>query len=81
MPVGDASACTFRPPFGTSGVSHCEDEQPLALLARANFLRREKSRLNREAKSGKLSVNDVEAEAEVPGDVLEQDHPGAATAR
>jgi hypothetical protein len=58
-------------------VGHCEDEQPLAFLARADLLRREKSRLNREAKSGKLSVNDVEAEAEMAGDVLEEDEIGA----
>lgn len=44
----------FGPPFSPSverGVDHAEDEQPLALVARADFRRAEQSALNRETQS------------------------------
>jgi hypothetical protein len=39
IPVGDTSSESERPPFGTSGVSHCEEEDAFAFVARANFRR------------------------------------------
>jgi hypothetical protein len=55
MPVGEVSAETLRPPFGTSGVSHSEDEQPLSLVRRTDLWRSKQSRLNLETKSLKVS--------------------------
>lgn len=54
-----------------------QDEESLSLVARADFLRAEKSRFNAVTKSSKVSVDFFESEAEVPADVLEEAPPGA----
>ncbi|CDX55913.1 hypothetical protein MPL3365_210135 [Mesorhizobium plurifarium] len=65
-----------------SGVGHAEDEYPLALMARANFRRREQSDLNRKTKLAKVSPNPfgssdlVSPRREHAGDVLDEDEPG-----
>lgn len=60
-----------------AGVGHGEDEQSFSVVRRADFLRREQSRLNRVTKSLKLSVDDVEAERQVTTDILKEDAPWA----
>jgi hypothetical protein len=45
-------------------------------MARANFLRAEKSRFNAVTSCSKVSVDDVEPSAEVPSNVLEESPVG-----
>lgn len=62
-------------------VGHAEDEDPLALVARANFRRSEQSNLNRKTKLAKVSPNPlgssdfVSPRREHPGNVLDKDEP------
>ena len=83
MPVGDTSAAIDRPPFGTSGVSHSEDEDSLALVARADFRRSEQSALNREAQLAKVSPYPLGSSdfiiprREHSADVFDEDEPRA----
>lgn len=59
------------------GVGHAEDEEPLALMARTDLRRREKSDLDREAKSAKVSPYALRpAAGEHPADVFDEDEPG-----
>ena len=61
-----------------SGVGHCEDEEPLAFVRRANLRRAEESTLDREAQSAKVSPNAFRAaRGEHAADVLEEEEPGA----
>jgi hypothetical protein len=57
-----------------------QDEDPLALVRRADLCRREQARRRRVAQSAKLSQDGLEAEGDVPGDVFEEDPFGAAFA-
>lgn len=55
-----------------------EDEEPLALMARADLRRREKSDLDRETKLSQLSPNPLgSARREHAADILDEDEPGA----
>ena len=59
------------------GVGHAEDEQPLALMARPDLRRCEKSDLDRVTKSAKVSPNALGAAAgEHAADVFDEDEPG-----
>lgn len=64
-----------------AGVGHAEDEEPLALVARADFRRREQSCLNREAHLAKVSPNPLRSSDFVrprrkhAGDVLDEHGP------
>ena len=51
-----------------------QDEDPLPLMRRTGFCRREQARRRRVAHAPKLSQNGLEAEGDVPGDVFEE-HP------
>jgi len=57
-------------------VGQDEDAQPL--VRRADFCRAEQARRRRVAHAPKLSQDGLEAEADVPGDVLNEDPLGAA---
>jgi hypothetical protein len=58
------------------GVGHGKDEDTLALMARADFRRREQSAFNRETKSSKVSPYALEAtRGEHAADVLDEDEP------
>ncbi len=70
IPVGDTSAASALPPFGTSGVSH--DENPLTFMRRASFSRCEEARRRREAHVPKLSQHGFKAEGDVTGDIFEE---------
>jgi hypothetical protein len=59
-------------------VGQDEDAQPL--VRRADLCRREQARRRRVAQSPKLSQDGLEAEGDVPGDVLEEDPFGTAFA-
>jgi hypothetical protein len=59
-------------------VGQDEDAQPL--MRRADLCRREQARRRRVAQSPKLSQDGIEAEGDVPGDVLEKDPFGTAFA-
>lgn len=65
------------PPLLVEAGGHTEDEEPLALMARADFRRREKSDLDRVTKSAKVSPYALGAAAgEHAADVLDEDEPG-----
>jgi hypothetical protein len=49
-----------------------QDEDPLPLVRRADFCRREQARRRRVAHAPKLSQDGFEAEADVPSDVFEE---------
>jgi hypothetical protein len=55
-----------------------QDEDPHPLMRRADFCRAEQARRRRVTQSPKLSQDGLEAEADVPGDVLNEDPLGAA---
>ena len=51
----------------------CQDEDPHPLVRRADFCRAEQARRRRVAHVPKLSQHGFKAEADVPGDVFEED--------
>ena len=55
-----------------------QDEDPLPLMRRTGFCRREQARRRRVAHAPKLSQHGFKAEADVTGDVFEEDPFGAA---
>jgi hypothetical protein len=55
-----------------------QDEDPHALVRRADFCRAEQARRRRVAHVPKLSQDSFEAEGDVPGDVFEKDPLGGA---
>ena len=55
-----------------------QDEDPHALVRRADFCRTEQARRRRVAHVPKLSQHGFEAEGDVPGDVFEEDPFGSA---
>ncbi len=66
-----------------TGVGHCEDEDTFALMARADFCRREQSSLNLETKLVKVSEYSLRASdfvsprREHAADVFDDDEPDA----
>lgn len=60
------------------GVGHAEDEQALAAMARANFLRREESFRNSVTQAFQLASDLAISEVEVVGDVLQENKSGSA---
>jgi hypothetical protein len=59
-------------------VGHPEDEQPFALMARADFRRAEEAALNRAAQAEKVSSYPLGAAlGEHAADVLDEDEPGS----
>ena len=56
-----------------SGVGQAEDEDPLASVWCADFRRRKQSERAAETASRQVLKDAIEAECEVPGDVLEED--------
>lgn len=56
----------------------CDDEDPQPLVSRTDFCRAEQARRRRVAHVPKLSQHGFKAEADVPGDVLDDDPCGAA---
>ena len=57
-----------------------QDEDPLPLMRRTDLCRREQARRRRVAHCPKLSQHGLEPEADVPGDVFEEDPFRAALA-
>ena len=55
-----------------------QDEDPLPLMRRTDLCRREQARRRRVAHCPKLSQHGLEPEADVPGDVFEEDPFGLA---
>ena len=78
LPVGDCpfarviSAGTERPPFGTTGLYHCQDEQPFPSVARADFLRCKHACRNVVAQRVKLLDDVAKSQLQMVGDVLEE---------
>nr|WP_287202670.1 hypothetical protein [Mesorhizobium sp.] len=76
-----ASVSSSRTLLVASGVGHAEDEDALALVARADFCRREQSALNRETQLAKVSPNSFRASdvviprREHAADVFDEDEP------
>lgn len=67
-----------RCPSIAPAVGHAEDEEPFALMARADFRRREKSDLALETESAQVTPNALRAAArEHAADVLDEDPPRA----
>lgn len=72
VPVMPAVIVPPRLPSEAAAVGHREDEQALAEVRRANFLRREQSHLKRVAKAGKVSTDEAETRRKVRPDVFEE---------
>lgn len=79
MPVVDRSAIAKSGPASEArGVGHAEDEEALALLAKADFRRAEEAARNRAAHAEKVSSYPLRAAfGEHPADVFDPDEPGA----
>lgn len=72
--VADAPFLLCRP---ASAVAVGHDENSLPFMRRARFSRREEASRRREAQTSKISENGVEAEGNVPGDILKKAPPEA----